>query len=34
MFERIVELRDELRALGKKAKTYYGNVSEFDKKIE
>jgi hypothetical protein len=30
-FERIVELRDELRALGKKAKTYYGNVSEFDK---
>jgi hypothetical protein len=33
-FERIVELRDELRALGKKAKTYYGNVSEFDKKIE
>jgi len=33
-FERIVGLRDELRALGKKAKTYYGKVSEFDKKIE
>jgi len=33
-FERIVELRKELRALGKKAKTYYGNVSEFDKKVE
>ena len=33
-FEKIVKLRDELRALGKKAKTYYGKVSEFDKKIE
>ena len=33
-FERIVELRRELRALGKKAKTYHGMVSEFDKKIE
>ena len=30
-FEKIVELRNELRALGKKAKTYYGNVSEFEK---
>lgn len=33
-FNRIVKLRDELRALGKKAKTYHGTVSEFDKKIE
>ena len=33
-FNKIVKLRDELRALGKKAKTYYGMVSEFDKKIE
>ena len=33
-FDKIVKLRDELRALGKKAKTYYGMVSEFDKKIE
>ena len=31
-FNVIVELRDELRALGKKAKTYYGKVSEFEKK--
>ena len=33
-FNKIVTLRDELRALGKKAKTYHGKVSEFDKKIE
>lgn len=33
-FNKIVKLRDELRALGKKAKTYHGTVSEFDKKIE
>lgn len=33
-FSKIVKLRDELRALGKKAKTYHGKVSEFDKKIE
>ena len=33
-FNKIVKLRDELRALGKKAKTYHGMVSEFDKKIE
>ncbi len=33
-FNLIVKLRDELRALGKKAKTYHGTVSEFDKKIE
>ena len=33
-FNKIVRLRDELRALGKKAKTYYGMVSEFDKKIK
>jgi len=33
-FDKIVKLRDELRALGKKAKTYHGMVSEFDKKIE
>ncbi|OHA43118.1 MAG: hypothetical protein A3G03_02390, partial [Candidatus Taylorbacteria bacterium RIFCSPLOWO2_12_FULL_44_15c] len=31
-FNKIVTLRDELRALGKKAKTYLGKVSEFDKK--
>lgn len=30
-FNEIVNLRDELRALGKKAKTYYGNVGESDK---
>jgi len=33
-FKKIVKLRDELRALGKKAKTYRGKVSEFDKIIE
>lgn len=33
-FNKIVILRDELRALGKKAKTYHGTVSEFNKKIE
>jgi hypothetical protein len=33
-FNKIVKLRDELRALGKKAKTYHGTVSEFGKKIE
>jgi hypothetical protein len=33
-FNKIVKLRDELRALGKKAKTYSGRISEFDKKIE
>lgn len=33
-FNKIVKLREELRALGKKAKTYHGMVSEFDKKIE
>jgi hypothetical protein len=33
-FNKIVKLRDELRALGKKAKTYHGMVSEFNKKIE
>ena len=31
-FNKIVSLRDDLRALGKKAKTYHGTVSEFDKK--
>jgi hypothetical protein len=33
-FNKIVKLRDGLRALGKKAKTYYGMVSEFNKKVE
>src|SRR3989338_7542688 len=33
-FNKIVKLRDKLRALGNKAKTYHGKVSEFDKKIE
>lgn len=33
-FNKIVKLREKLRALGKKAKTYHGKVSEFDKKIE
>lgn len=33
-FNKIVKLREKLRALGKKAKTYHGMVSEFDKKIE
>ena len=33
-FNKIVTLRDELRALGKKAKTYHGTVREFDKEIE
>ena len=33
-FNKIVSLRDDLRALGKKAKTYHGTVGEFDKKIE
>lgn len=33
-FNKIVSLRDILRSLGKKAKTYHGTVSEFDKKIE
>lgn len=33
-FNKIVSLRDNLRSLGKKAKTYQGMVSEFDKKIE
>ena len=32
-FNKIVSLRDGLRSLGKKAKTYHGKVSEFDKKI-
>ena len=32
-FNKIVSLRDDLRSLGKKAKTYHGTVSEFDKKI-
>ena len=31
-FNKIVILREELRALGKKAKTYHGTVSEFNKK--
>lgn len=33
-FNKVVKLRESLRALGKKAKTYHGTVSEFDKKIE
>ncbi|MFZ2693776.1 MAG: hypothetical protein WAX85_00550, partial [Minisyncoccia bacterium] len=33
-FNKIVKLREGRRALGKKAKTYHGTVSEFDKKIE
>ena len=33
-FNKIVKLREKLRALGKKAKTYHGTVSEFEKKIE
>ncbi len=33
-FNKIVSLRDNLRSLGKKAKTYHGTLSEFDKKIE
>ena len=33
-FNKIVKLRDGHRALGKKAKTYHGTVSEFNKKVE
>ncbi len=33
-FNKIVKLRESLRAIGKKAKTYHGTVSEFEKKIE
>ncbi len=32
-FNKIVSLRDDLRSLGKKVKTYNGMVSKFDKKI-